>query len=117
MLAPLNIADEEVVFIEIEDSEIDETIKIKKKLNDVPEGAEYVSNNSNKNNIMENLKKGIETFSEGIYSSLKKANPDEASIEFSLAIKGKINPIPVIVSSSTESTIKVTLKWKKNTNG
>lgn len=115
MILPLKTNNEELIFIEIEETDVDRVLS--KESTDIPDGAEYVSNNTKKNKIMDSLKKGIESFSENIYSSLKKANPDEASIEFSIAIKGKFNPIPVIVSSSSESTIKVVLKWKKPTNG
>ena len=44
---------------------------------------------------------------------LVATHPDELSVEFSISLKGA-SGIPVVASSSTEGTFKISAKWKKN---
>ena len=41
--------------------------------------------------------------------------PDELTVEFCIALKGKA-VIPVVVSQSTESIFKISAKWNKKRN-
>ena len=62
------------------------------------------------------LKSNIEGMANTVYDSFKAHQPEEWSLELNIGFKGKVNPIPVILSSEASGSVKVTAKWKKSGN-
>lgn len=48
-----------------------------------------------------------------VHESLKDNSPAEWGVELAIGFKGKTNPIPVIVSSEANASLKVHAKWLK----
>lgn len=53
----------------------------------------------------------IGTLANGFKDAIKNASPDEASLEFSLAVKSDAGV--VLVQSGVEAALKVNLTWKR----
>jgi hypothetical protein len=57
---------------------------------------------------------GITKLSQKLKLVLEDANPDEASVEFSIGFSAKSSElIAILVDAGMEGSIKVTLTWKK----
>jgi len=59
------------------------------------------------------LQQNIKTLAQTVHKSFEANQPEEWSLEINIGFKGKISPIPVILSGEASSAIKVTAKWKK----
>lgn len=122
MIIPLETEDGNILYIEVDTSDefelSDTTVELRPHSKDydnyLPSDAKLISHKQDKvhKDILNKMKEGIKVFSREIYSAFEDTKPDEAKVEFSIALKGKVNFIPVIASGSSESGIKVTLTWK-----
>lgn len=78
-----------------------------------PEGSELTGITEKTVNAAQVIENTISGISNAIVSALKHSAPDECEIELSISFKGENHPIPVIVKLSGEGSIRVKVKWKK----
>ena len=113
MIKPFQLPNGQTIYVEVEETEIQNAPVPRNTPSDLPPGAEPTS-------VMDDLIVGSKLLQEtiagtaqSVYDSLKNLQPDEWSVELNIGLKGKATIIPVLVSSEGEGSIKVTAKWKK----
>lgn len=104
------------LFVEMEDADIpimQSRVPTGGQDSDLLPGAEAVSFKEDVIDAFEVLRDSIASLADNVHESLKAHQPDEWSLELNIGFKGKVSPIPVILSGETSGGIKVTAKWKK----
>jgi hypothetical protein len=79
---------------------------------DLPRQSEPVSAFDNLTSGLDGLTDGIAEVLDSVRSALLKHTPSSSKVEISIGFKGKVSPIPVIVSGEGNAAIKLTLEWK-----
>ena len=103
-----------VIYVEMQEAELPETLGLQPKMPGLPDGAEFTSALTEKAiDTMRTLKNTLQSTIGSVHEGIKKHSPNEWTLELSIGFKGKTNPIPVIVSGETDVALKVTAKWVK----
>ena len=84
-----------------------------------PKGAEPTSALDDLHSTADQLRATIGLLTEevsDIFAKAGKLAPKEWTLELNIGFKGKVSPIPVILSSEMNGAIKITAKWVKEDN-
>lgn len=108
------------LFIEVTDTdlEIDDS-KLQAPLgglrpDDRPEDGELVGFHGDALRTFDILKDSIGELTDAVSSAMRDKGPQEWSLAFSVGFKGKLSPIPVILSSEGNAALKITATWRKS---
>ena len=104
------LADGTVIYVEMDETELPQP-RAPKKGGGLPSGYEEVSAVDDALDALETLQGTLKAVFTAIQESLKANSPNEWGAELNIAFKGKVNPIPVIVSTESSVAIKVHAKW------
>ncbi len=104
------------LYVEMEEAEVpplptrrDSGKRSAADLEDTPDDAELVGFQEE----VESLRSTIDALAADVAEAFKAAAPSEWSLEFNIGFKGKVSPIPVLVSGEGSTTLKVTAKWSR----
>lgn len=115
-IIPMKLGDG-VLYVEMEEVDIEALshsgTRNTSEFEDIPEDARPVGFKEVFQNGIVTLRSSINLLAEDVADSLEKAAPHEWSLEFSIGFKGKVNPVPVLVSGESNASLKVTAKWKR----
>jgi len=101
-----------IIFVEMEEVDMPEIVKSSDSLQHIP-GTDLVSAVDDTIDALESLKTTIKAVINTAYEGLKDNAPTEWGLELNIAFKGKVSPVPVIVSGESEVAVKVHAKWVK----
>ena len=107
----IKLDDETVIYVEMDEADLPKSVT-SATADDLPEGAEPVRAKGRAKNAIEILKGMLVGTANALHEGIKKTKPDEWNLEMNIGFKGKVNPIPVILSGESNVAMKVTLKWK-----
>lgn len=103
------------VYIEMEETEIPEIVK-NHSAPDAPKGSEQVSPVNDIIDTVQVLKNTLQGIVNTVHDGIKKNQPDEWTLELNIGFKGKVNPIPVLLSGESNAALKLSATWKKPEN-
>ena len=106
------------LFIEVEDVVVEHRTQPDTALLDeegFPVGAERTSRVSEHlDDALSSIEKHVRAFSSVVRRGFEASAPDEFTLEFQIGFKGTASPIPVVLSGEASGALKVTAKWKSN---
>lgn len=107
-----------VIYIEIPDADLEflenNASHERNSGANLPEGAELTSAQTRIVDTLKALRQSISAVATEVSEAFVEAAPTEWAVEINIGFKGKVNPIPVIVSGGAEASLKVVAKWKKS---
>lgn len=109
----LSLGEYGTVFVEISPSNDWNIEQQNGEIQDLPEGAEPTSTKQQVADAAEILKQNFRSISHLVADSMSSAQPEEWTLELNIGFKGKVTPIPVILSGESDVSLKVVAKWKK----
>jgi len=109
----LKLSNGKQIFIEVDSSEDIKANPSHEHGEDLPEGAEPTGIKDEVTDSISIFRDNIEGIAETVHASLKSIQPSEWTVEMTVGLKGKTNPIPFIVTGEMNGGIKVTATWKK----
>jgi hypothetical protein len=101
------------IFVEMEKVDIPIKAVGQNSVESIPD-TELVSAVDEAIDALESLKTTVKGVINTIHESLEENAPHEWGVELNIAFKGKVSPVPVIVSGESEVAIKVHAKWVKS---
>jgi hypothetical protein len=110
IIKDVELRDGTVIYIEMEEANLPTEIQ---GSSDLPPGAEEVTALDKAIDTMAKLKSTLWAFFEVISESVGTNPPEEWGAEVNIGFKGRINPVPVVVSGESSVAIKVRAKWVK----
>jgi len=108
----ITLADGTSIFVEMDVVDFSPTSEHVGQRN-LPPGAEEVNAVETVLDTMKTLKGTLSSVFNTVQEAVKDKSPDEWDVELNIGFKGKVNPIPVIVSGESSVAIKVHAHWKK----
>ncbi|WLE96078.1 MAG: CU044_2847 family protein [Candidatus Electrothrix communis] len=108
----IKLADGTSIFVEMETVDFSPASENAVQRN-LPPGAEEVNAVETVLDTMKTLKGTLSSVFNTVQDAVKDKSPDEWGVELNIGFKGKVNPIPVIVSGESSVAIKVHAHWKK----
>jgi hypothetical protein len=112
-IGEIKLAEGGSLFVETEDIEISSASTMMVIGRKRPDGAEEVTAKEMVKDTIQLLHDTLKPVAEAVHEAFLKAKPDEWGMELNIGFKGKVNPIPVIVSGETSVAIKIKASWKK----
>lgn len=79
----------------------------------LPRDAEFTSMRGRLQDAGQMIRESIGAFAETAVEALRKAAPDECTVEIAISFRGETSPVPVMVKLGGEGSLRVTAKWKK----
>ncbi len=115
-IIPMKLGDG-VMYVEMEETDIPDLpvgdAPTDSEFEDMPGDARPVGYKEDFRAAVVTLRSSIDALAGDVAEALKKAAPNEWSLEFSMGFKGKAHPIPVLVSGEGNASLKVTAKWRR----
>jgi len=111
----IHLADGNKIYVEMEEIDLHDSANYEFINTELPDGAELTDATSKVLDTMRMLKNTLGAVANTVYEGVKDTYPDEWELEFNIGFKGKINPVPVLLSGESDASIKVVAKWSKTT--
>lgn len=102
-----------IIYIEVTEGDIPPAISENPPNFALPEGAELTGFKDRAVDTLKSLRANIIAVASEVNAAFAASAPEEWSVEVNIGFKGKVNPVPVIVSGEAEASLKVVAKWKR----